>query len=349
MTARRIGLLATALLPIAIGAPATSQVAPVDDEPYPCHYYCLKPWAVCDRWDDANGNGRYDAGEYYDPIRTGYLTPGDVGAPIVLKRGGPTTASVPGLAVVFPPLGRADRPLVGGSWYRKWITGCAAFFVMPGDSLLLEPGNMAGSTVSAVNTFLARDPEAFWDPVTRTVHSPYSISPRLVAVPFFDPRFPPASGRSHVHVSKLAVVFVESVGPGGQVNGRFIKLTAPGVPCAQDADEDLALEGSAAPAASDEPGPVNPYSLHPASPNPFRSATRIRYTLGAPAPVRIRVFDAAGRLVRTLVDLPEQPAGDHRVTWDGHGQDGLPAARGVYLYRLQAGSFTEARRVILIR
>jgi hypothetical protein len=63
--------------------------------------------------------------------------------------------------------------------------------------------------------------------------------------------------------------------------------------------------------------------------------------------VELRVYDLAGRLVRTLVD-GEQPPGLHEVAWDARGARGGRVAAGVYFYRLRVGEGTAARRLIVL-
>jgi hypothetical protein len=199
-----------------------------------CGTNCLKPWAVPDRWEDADSNGVYDTGEYYDPVVTGYNEPGDVGTTIVLKVGNPQVAIASGVffPVNFPPLGSEESPLTGGAWYEYWMGECEPHTVEPGDSLQIEPGNMVGPTVQGIDALIALDPNAYWDPVSQTIAgSDYGLSPRIGLVPFFDPSQPPGSGRDWVVVSKIGAFFIESTGPGSQVNARFIKVTTQGVAC----------------------------------------------------------------------------------------------------------------------
>jgi outer membrane protein assembly factor BamB len=85
------------------------------------------------------------------------------------------------------------------------------------------------------------------------------------------------------------------------------------------------------------------------APNPFRDATTIRFALAQPGPVTLEVFDAAGRCVRTLLRGAERGPGEQRVVWNGIGAGGAPAARGVYFFRLAAGSETRSGRVLLTR
>ena len=74
------------------------------------------------------------------------------------------------------------------------------------------------------------------------------------------------------------------------------------------------------------------------SPNPFNPTTTIRFDVGSPGHVTLRIYDVGGRLVRTLVDRHLSGA-THFVAWDGRDDAGLPAASGVYFYRLKTGEF----------
>jgi Flp pilus assembly protein TadG len=201
-----------------------------------CSSRCLKPWAIPDRHQDLDGNGIWDPGELYDPVATGYQAPTDVGASVVLKVGNPQTAIEPGIfyPVDFPPINNPDgeNPLTGGSWYRQWIAGCAQYVIGIGDELQLEPGNMVGPTRHGMEDLIAQDPGAYWNDGTKTVEgSAFGLSPRVGLVPFFDPTLPPTSGRNSVTVTKIGAFFIESVGPGSQVQGRFMQLTTQGRPC----------------------------------------------------------------------------------------------------------------------
>jgi len=201
-----------------------------------CGSRCLKPWAIPDRWDDANHNGVYDAGEYYNPDVTGYNAPGDVGQIMVVKVGDPHNTVAPGqyFPVDYPPLDKypGQDPLTGARNYKYFIYNCGAWIVEPGDRLQLEPGGKVGPTIQGVEILIDQDPGARWDSETRTVvGSAFGLSPRIGLIPFLDPAQPPQPGRNWVTVVKLGAFFIESVGPGSQVNTRFIQITTQGPPC----------------------------------------------------------------------------------------------------------------------
>lgn len=214
-----------------------------------CGSDCVKPWAIPDRWDDVNGNGALEPGELYDPDLTGYSAPGDVGASIVLKVGNPQQAIAPGqfFPINLPPLDCACGvdPESGAAQYEWNIANCSPWSVAPGDRLQVEPGNMVGPTRHGMEDLMAADPNAYWSESEQTVKgSAFGLSPRIALVPFFDPSSPPTSGRDWVRVVKLGAFFLESVGPGSEVRGRFIKVTVPGTPCAGETENSF-LKGIA--------------------------------------------------------------------------------------------------------
>jgi hypothetical protein len=87
-------------------------------------------------------------------------------------------------------------------------------------------------------------------------------------------------------------------------------------------------------------------SIHP---NPTRSGTTIRYTLGSPSTVRLAVYDVAGRLVSTLVDSEMQGPGEHERSWDGLDAGGRRVAAGVYFCRLEAAGETVVAKVVVAK
>ena len=89
------------------------------------------------------------------------------------------------------------------------------------------------------------------------------------------------------------------------------------------------------------------FALAPAYPNPFAGAATLAYQLPAQADVVLDVFDLLGRRVAVLAD-GVQEAGRYSVRWDGTVA-GAPAANGVYVYRLRAGSFTATHKMVLLR
>lgn len=90
------------------------------------------------------------------------------------------------------------------------------------------------------------------------------------------------------------------------------------------------------------------YSLTQNHPNPFSSNTSIRFQVGEQTHVQLTVYDMLGRKVATLVD-ETMPSGSYEVSWDGQNDESMPAASGVYFYRIEAGPFVDVRKMQLIR
>ena len=83
-------------------------------------------------------------------------------------------------------------------------------------------------------------------------------------------------------------------------------------------------------------------------PNPFNPTTTIRYELASSGPASIRIYDASGALVRTLVNRSHD-VGSYEVRWDGRDNSGKSVASGVYFYRLESGRFSQTRRMVLLK
>jgi len=100
-------------------------------------------------------------------------------------------------------------------------------------------------------------------------------------------------------------------------------------------------------AESPASGPAAPrFVLHEAAPNPLNGSTCISYTLERDAPVRLVVFNLAGREVARLVD-GSQKAGNYSVTWTGTSRYGKLAPAGIYFVRLESGSNTATRKLVV--
>ncbi len=91
--------------------------------------------------------------------------------------------------------------------------------------------------------------------------------------------------------------------------------------------------------------PLQPrgFVLNQNYPNPFNPTTTISYQLSVAGTVKLTVYNTLGQKVRTLVN-GFQPAGQHTVRFDASG-----LASGVYIYKLESGTFTDVRKMILIR
>jgi len=123
---------------------------------------------------------------------------------------------------------------------------------------------------------------------------------------------------------------------GTDIEVLFSGLSSPGRP--YFATESIGVSNSLPPVAQ----PVE-FRLHQNYPNPFNPATVISYELPTASDVTLEVFDMLGRRVALLVD-ESQSAGTHTAEFDASN-----LASGVYLYRITAGEFLQARQMVLVK
>jgi hypothetical protein len=93
----------------------------------------------------------------------------------------------------------------------------------------------------------------------------------------------------------------------------------------------------------DAPSVPATFFISPSYPNPFNPSTTIEYGIPSSARVSVTVFDVVGREVATLLD-ERQEAGVHSVRWEAAG-----AGSGLYLCRVQAGTWTGVTRMLLVK
>ena len=83
-------------------------------------------------------------------------------------------------------------------------------------------------------------------------------------------------------------------------------------------------------------------------PNPFNPETSISFTITKDTQVTLTIFDVLGREIRKLSDYNYQK-GSHSVIWDGRDDLGNLVSNGIYLYQIQAGSFSQVKKMMLLR
>ena len=85
------------------------------------------------------------------------------------------------------------------------------------------------------------------------------------------------------------------------------------------------------------------YKLSQNFPNPFNPNTKIKYSVPQSSNVVIKVFDILGNEIEILVN-EQKSLGTYEITWYA---ESLPS--GIYFYRIQAGSFVETKKLVLLR
>lgn len=101
--------------------------------------------------------------------------------------------------------------------------------------------------------------------------------------------------------------------------------------------------------ASAVPGAgVTTLRLEQNAPNPFNPMTEIRFTVARAGRGSLRIYNARGELVRTLVS-GHVAEGEQSVIWNGRTDGGSPAGSGVYFYRLEVAGESASRRMVLLK
>jgi hypothetical protein len=163
------------------------------------------------------------------------------------------------------------------------------------------------------------------------ISSVESTDPRFVVVHTDSVIFPDSAG-------SISIRFVpDSV---GNFSGHIIiHSNAPSSP------DTIAVAGIGTTSTSVNIVPEIPtvYSLWQNYPNPFNPSTKFGFRIAEFGLVTLKVYNLLGQEVATLVNEEMKP-GSYEVTWDASGM-----ASGVYFYRLQAGSFVETKKLVLMR
>jgi len=219
-----------------IGATATAEAAPTNA------MTCVKPFTIPDKWIEKqtppwDGDDGFDIvdkkgkpvanPDVYigpdDPANyTGYDPERDAGITIVLKADNGSK--------IAPSFYQAwDMPLYnsGGADYRDNISGCNTSVMGYGDIIAPKPGMMTGPTAQGMSDLILKDPNAYWDNSANKVVSSKHPSPRVVAIPLFDPVFYDTGKRNGSNASLKFVnylgFFVERM-QGNEVVGRITPI-----------------------------------------------------------------------------------------------------------------------------
>ena len=147
-------------------------------------------------------------------------------------------------------------------------------------------------------------------------------------------------------------------GRGASGGGKLVELTfrTSGTPVSSDFQVSesvlVGLDGAVDMLHHAEIGNLKPlpdrFNLDQNMPNPFNPSTVIGYQLPEAGMVRLAIYNLLGQEVRVLVN-ERRDAGTFSATWDGADASGSGVASGIYLYRIQAGSFSATRRMLFLK
>jgi hypothetical protein len=90
------------------------------------------------------------------------------------------------------------------------------------------------------------------------------------------------------------------------------------------------------------------FTLSQNYPNPFNPETTISYYVSETSHVTISIYNVVGQHIRTLVETVK-PAGSYAITWDGRDHTGERVTSGIYFCRMQAGNFSQTRKLMLMK
>jgi hypothetical protein len=221
-----------------IGAVATAEASPANA------MTCVLPLTIPDRWlesstgrladpergdtfdmVDKKGNPVANPDTYVGPENkagyTGYDAVRDRGKELVLKADNGTKME-PSFYQAWAISGG-----VGADYYRENIAGCNTYVMGFGQEFTPEPGNMVGPTAQGIADLIAKDPNAYWSDSENRVISSMKPSPRVRAIPLFDPVFYD-TGKRNSRGATLKFVnylgfFIEGM-HGGNVVGRITPI-----------------------------------------------------------------------------------------------------------------------------
>ena len=147
-------------------------------------------------------------------------------------------------------------------------------------------------------------------------------------------------------------------GRGASGDGKLVELVfrTSGTPLSSDFQVSesvlVGLDGAVDMLHHAEIGDLKPlpdrFNLLQNMPNPFNPSTAIGYQLPESGFVRLAIYNLIGQEVRVLVN-EQRSAGSFTAAWDGTDALGRRVASGIYLYRIQAGSFSATKRMLLLK
>lgn len=219
-----------------VGAEATAEASQANA------MTCVMPFTIPDKWiemqtpdwdaDDTfqmwdNQQNPMDPMDvYYDATDkaryTGYNAERDKGTEMMIRAG---TGNDINPSMYFS---YAIGGVSGADAYRWNIGNCNTTIMGFNDLLLMEPGNMVGPTVDGIDELIAKDPGAYWDTTSNKPVTTMSPSPRVVAIPLYDPVYYD-TGKKNGRTADLKVVnylgFFITGRSGNNVYGRITPIT----------------------------------------------------------------------------------------------------------------------------
>jgi subtilisin family serine protease len=209
--------------------------------------------------------------------------------------------------------------------------------VYPKPFSLLIPANAATVTFPPYIFRWQRSPDPNGDPVTYRLQIRHAVSDSLI----FD-----------ASTTDTSMTFPGYLGPSTTYRW-YVSASDPGSHARESRDRYTFVTGATT--SVDITPPAMGVVLYPNRPNPVQSSTLIPFAIGANSPagvaqVSLRIFDASGRLVRTLLDGDVEAIPTVRLPrWDGRDEKGHRVGSGIYYYRLAVSGRVLSRRMVVLR
>jgi hypothetical protein len=199
---------------------------------------CLKPFAIPDRWNDADSDGFYDAGETYVTATTGYGTSyknsdgqdynNDFGRLVTVRPSGTNNSTTAGWFFLLDLNNEGSNMNVRSviendcSANTQWTTGTEIFST--------EPGNKVGQVNQGVTYLMNQDPALAWSGLTftgSTYGTEWRKSRRVSTIVLYDPRYPPTHANSKLKAVGFATIVWDQLtgaGAGTTITGRLVNV-----------------------------------------------------------------------------------------------------------------------------
>ena len=218
-----------------ITADATAEASPANA------MTCVMPFTIPDKWIerqtpdydptdtftmfDNHGNMLSDADRYVPVTQrgyTGYNALRDKGTELMIRAGTGNDIN-PSMYFSYSIGG-----VTGADQYRWNIANCNTTIMGFDELILMEPGNMMGPTIDGIDDRIALDPDAYWDTTNNKPVSTKRPSPRVVAIPLYDPVYY-ETGKANGRYADLKVVnylgFFITGRSGNNVYGRITPIS----------------------------------------------------------------------------------------------------------------------------
>ena len=150
----------------------------------------------------------------------------------------------------------------------------------------------------------------------------------------------------NIREDHLRLSFAGAESPRG--GGRIVEVVLEGTPILSIDRVSLNEGGIPVRIVGGEVEVPGAYRLSQNHPNPFNPETTITYDIAKAGTVRLSVYALTGQMVRMLVE-GERPAGSHSVVWDGRDDTGREVASGVYVCRMEVGTYSAVRKMVLMQ